>query len=75
MLTQEQIDWLISMDTLLSMSHLSLRKRALIVKEKFKFKTFDWSTLRTYYIRHGVGFKRPDYRYYKSQAEDRQLQR
>ena len=48
------------------MSHLSLRKRALIVKEKFKFQTFDWSTLRTYYIRHGVGFKRPDYRYYKS---------
>jgi hypothetical protein len=66
MLNEEQINWMIYMDTLQIMSHLSLRKRALIVKDKFHLKTFDWSTLRTYYIRHGVGFKRPDYRYYKS---------
>lgn len=32
------------------------------------------STLRHYYVRYGVKFKRPDYRYWKSQAENRELQ-
>jgi hypothetical protein len=32
-------------------------------------------TLRNYYIKYGVKFKRPDYKYWKSLAEKNELQR
>ena len=44
-LDQVMVDWLVSTETLQSMSHLSLRKRALVVKEKFGLKTLDKNTL------------------------------
>ena len=55
------------------MSHLSLNKRAAIVREKFGFEKFNSNTLRGYYLRHGVKFKRPDYKYYRNLAEDQEL--
>ena len=73
MLDSEQIEWLTSKDTLNEMSHLSLNKRAAIVREKFGFEKFNSNTLRGYYLRHGVKFKRPDYKYYRNLAEDQEL--
>lgn len=32
-------------------------------------------TLRKYYIKYGVRFKRPDYKYWKSLAEKNELQK
>ena len=32
-------------------------------------------TLRNYYIKYGVRFKRPDYKYWKSLAEKNELQK
>ena len=72
-LTPEQIQWLISIDTLQSMSHLSLRRRALLIKEQLGLEKFDSETLRTYYLKHGVKYKRPDYRFWKSIAENKEL--
>ena len=56
------VDWLVSTETLQSMSHLSLRKRSLVVKEKFGLKTLDKNTLRSCYQRNGVRFRRADYK-------------
>jgi transposase len=56
------------------MNHLSLRKRALLVRAKLNLEKFNCETLRKYYIRYGVKFKRPDYKYYKSLAENQELQ-
>ena len=33
----------------------------------------DPMTLRRYYLRYGVKYKRPDYRFWKSMAENKQL--
>lgn len=73
MLSQEHVRWLTDFDTLQSMAHLSLRERSQIIKEKFNLRSFGLTTLRHYYLRYGVKFKRPDYRYWKSQAENRDL--
>ena len=63
LLDSEQIEWLTSKDTLDEMSHLSLIKRAAIIREKFGLEKFSYNTLKGYYLRHGVKFKRPDYKY------------
>ena len=55
------------------MTNLSLIKRCEIIKEKFNLKTFCPFTLRSYYLRFGVNFKRPDYTYWKTQAENLDL--
>jgi transposase len=68
-LTPAQAQWLVSLDTLQQMSHLSLRKRAAVVRERFGLATFDHSTVRDYYRRHGVRYKRPDYKFWKSSAD------
>ena len=72
-LNTEQIEWLASPDTLDEMNHLSLSKRALIMREKFGLEKFSSATLRNYYARYGVKFKKPDYKYYRTQAEDQDL--
>lgn len=72
-LSKEQIDWLVDINTLQSMAHLNLRERSHIVKEKFGLEKFHLETLRLYYKRYGVKFKRPDYKFWKSQAENREL--
>ena len=72
-LDQDKVDWLVSTETLQSMSHLSLRKRALVVKEKFGLKTLDKNTLRSCYQRNGVRFRRADYKYFKTHAENKDL--
>ena len=73
MLDSDQIEWLTSNDTLHEMSHLSLNKRAAIVRAKFGFQKFSANTLRGYYLRYGVKFKKPDYKYYRNIAEDQEL--
>ena len=73
-LTQEQIDWLVSTETLQSMSHLSLRKRIPIVRRELGLETLQHNTLRSYYLKYGVKSIKPDYSYYKSMAEQRSLQ-
>jgi len=73
LLNSEQIEWLTSPDTLDEMSHLSLKKRAMIMKEKFGIEKFTSATLRNYYLRYGVKFKKPDYKYYRTLAEDQEL--
>lgn len=57
------------------MTHLSLRKRAQLVKERFELTKFTHETLRHYYHKYGVKFKRPDYKYWKSIAENNELQK
>ena len=56
------------------MAHMSLRQRSVAVKNHFGIRSFCASTLREYYKHYGVKYKRPDYRYWKSYAEDRDLQ-
>ena len=72
-LTPEQVQWVTSIDTLQSMVHLSLKKRAMIVRDKFQLETFDAMTLRRYYIKWKVKFIRPNYTYWKSFAEKNSL--
>ena len=67
------MQWVTSMDTLQSMVHLSLKKRAMIVRDRFELKTFDPMTLRRYYIKWKVKYIRPNYTYWKSFAEKTSL--
>ena len=69
MLSPEQVEWLTSLETLQQMSHLSLRKRAQVVQEKFNLPKFHFSTLQGYYIRYKVKYKKPDYKFWKSSAD------
>ena len=55
------------------MTHLSLRQRAMMVKEKFNMGSFSHQTLKNYYNKYGTSYKRPDYRFWKSLAENQQL--
>ena len=73
MLNNDQLDWLTSPETLNEMSHLSLRKRAEMVKAKFGMSKFNHKTLRSYYLKYQVKFKRPDYKYYRTIAENEEL--
>jgi transposase len=73
MLTREQVDYIIQKVTLEEMSHLSLRKRALLIKEKFHLQSFSHVTLQKYYKRYGIKYKRPDYRYWKNPQEINEL--
>ena len=43
------------------MVHLSLKKRAMIVRDRFELETFDVMTLRRYYIKFKVKCIRPNY--------------
>ena len=43
------------------------------MREKFGLEKFSSATLRNYYVRYGVKFKKPDYKYYRTQAEDQDL--
>ena len=64
---------MISIDTLQSMSHLSLIERARIIRERFDLPSLTDRALAGYYRRHNVRFKRPDYVFYKGTAEMRDL--
>ena len=64
-----------SIDTLQSMVHQTLKKRALIVRDKFQQVTFDAMTLRRYYIKFKVKYIRPNYTYWKSFAEKNSLKK
>ena len=73
LLNREQISWLTDAQTLEEMSHLSLRKRAMLVQERLQLQSFSYRTLRHYYHRYGIKYKRPDYSYWKSRAENQDL--
>ena len=62
-----------SIDTLQSMVHLSLMKRAMIVRDMNNLQTFVAMTLRRYYIKWKVKYIRPNYTYWKSFAEKNSL--
>jgi transposase len=72
-LTPEQVQWVTSIDTLQSMVHLSLKKRAMIVRDRFQLERLDAMTLRRYYIKFKVKYIRPNYTYWKSFAEKNSL--
>lgn len=72
-LQPEQIKWLVDYNTLEDMSHLGLRQRAMMVKERFQLPSFSHVTLRQYYRRYGVKFNKPNYKYWRSQAENNDL--
>jgi len=55
------------------MSHLSLRKRALLIRDKFQLQSFSHVTLWSYYQKYGIKFKRPSYRYWKNHDENQEL--
>jgi len=55
------------------MVHLSLKKRAMIVRDRYQMRTFDAMTLRRYYIKNKVKYIRPNYTYWKSFAEKKSL--
>ena len=74
-LTPEQVRWITDINTLQSMTHMSLRKRSQLIRDKFDLPSFYHSTLREYYIRHGVKYKKPDYKFWKSNAENLELQK
>ena len=50
------------------MVHLSLKKRAMIVRDKFQLEIFDDITLRRFFIKFKVRYIRPNYTYLKSFA-------
>ena len=58
------------METLQSMTHLSLRKRMKLVRDRLGLPRLAHSTIRHYYLKYGVSYKRPDYKYWKSIAEN-----
>jgi len=72
-LDQEKIRWIIDHQTLEDMSHLSLRKRADVIREKFHLIKFCHSTLQKYYHRYGIKYNKPNYKYWRSQAENNDL--
>jgi len=74
-LTRNQIHHIVSAETLQRMTHLSLARRSQILRDELGLKSMSSKTLRNYYIKYGVKFKRPDYKYWKSLAEKNELQR
>ena len=60
------MDWVISSDTLHSMAHMSLQRRALIIKEKLGMPTLSPNTVRRWYMKYGVNYQRPKYTFWKS---------
>ena len=73
-LNSEQETWVTSIETLQNMSHLSLERRAEIIRERFSLAQFSGRSLSRYYKRHKIRYARPDYRFWKSVAENRRLQ-
>jgi transposase len=73
LLTREQVRWVTDFATLQEMSHLCLERRARIIKDKFQLPSFHCRTLSDYYHRYGIKYKRPDYTYWKSRAENDNL--
>ena len=69
----EALQWLLSEDTLEMMAPMGLHQRAAIVRDRLDLPSFSGTTLRNYSLRHGVRFKRPDYKFWKSQAEKKDL--
>jgi hypothetical protein len=55
------------------MAHLSLRQRAPLIRDALGLPKLQHSTIRSYYLKFGVKSVRPDYGYFKTQNEKRQL--
>lgn len=69
------MDWVISSDTLHSMAHMSLQRRALIIKEKLGMPTLSPNTVRRWYMKYGVNYQRPKYTFWKSYVEKDELKK
>ena len=67
------IQWVLRNDTLEQMAPMGLHQRAALIRQRFDLPSFSATTLRNYYLRYGVKFKRPDYKFWKSQAEKKDL--
>ena len=62
-LTPDQVAWVCHPDTLRRMSHLSLRARASDVMNRFGLLSFDWSTLRSYYLANKIKYRKTNVNY------------
>lgn len=65
-LSQEQVDWITSPDTLQEMAHLSLKRRCAVIRDRLQLPTLSIMTLRKCYQRCGVKYLRPHYRFWRS---------
>ena len=74
MLTEEQQLWIVNPETLKQQSHLPLRLRAEIIRRRFHLKGFDPVTLRQYYLRLGVKYRRPHYDYQQKHRRAEEIQ-
>ena len=74
MLSEEQQLWIVNPTTLKEQSHLPLRIRAKIIRTRFNLKSFSQNTLRDYYLRRKVRFRRPTYDYQQKHTRAAELQ-
>ena len=63
LLNQQQRNFLRNPQILRQWSHLSLRERAALVREKFNLPSFGPTTLRDYYLREKVRYRKPQFSY------------
>jgi len=63
MLTWQQVNYLKNPIILREWSHLSLEERAVRMREKFDLPKFSASTLREYYLRSKVKYRKPQFIY------------
>ena len=63
LLNQQQRNFLRNPQILRQWSHLSLRERAALVREKFNLPSFAPTTLRDYYHREKVRYRKPQFSY------------
>ena len=67
------MDWVISIDTLQSMAHMSLQRRALMINEKLGLPMLSYNAVRNWYLKYGVNYQRPKYTFWKSLIEKDEL--
>jgi len=68
-LSQAQVDWITSPDTLQQMAHLNLQRRCAMIRDRFQLATLCVPTLQACYRRCGVKYQRPHYRFWRSPVE------
>ena len=58
-LSTGEAEWLVSDETLNAMRHLNLRQRSELLRSKYQME-ISWSSLRNYYRRSEVRYRKPD---------------
>lgn len=73
MLTPNQVAYLRNPKILKEWSHLSLYERTQLLKAKFEIPKMNPSTLRNYYLREKISFRKPQFQYIYKEHNQRQL--